>query len=132
MNTHNLFSGWAWLGVLFLAAVFVFWYRFQQKNLHQLHNDIRVLKNHQQQIEEKLKTGQKATLHLLERIKSVEQKTRAGEMQLDHMAQNQGSEKNYSEAIKRVKKGAEVEELVAHCHLMPNEAQLIIMMHGKK
>ena len=132
MNTYNLSIEWAWLGILLLALVFGLWSRYQQKILQQLYHQVALLETHQEQTEEKLNMGKKATLLLLERVKSVEQKARAGEMQLDHMAQNQGSEKNYSEAIKRVKKGADVGELVAQCHLMPNEAQLIIMMHGKK
>ena len=83
-------------------------------------------------LNEQLKLSKKATTTLIDRIKGVEQKTRVGEMQLDQMAQKSSDEKSYTEAIKRVKKGATAEDLVANCHLMMNEAKLIIMMHGDK
>lgn len=36
----------------------------------------------------------------------------------------------YSQAIRMVKKGADVDELMSTCSLSRNEAQLIAMMHG--
>jgi CII-binding regulator of phage lambda lysogenization HflD len=114
--------------ILGLAYIVVALKRNQQhiaERLERVEQVIQVIPDH-------FEKSKRATASLANRLQSIEQKYRAIEMQLDKLTFERTDDKNYTDAIMRVKKGAGVEELVEHCHLMSNEAQLIVMMHANK
>ena len=66
------------------------------------------------------------------RIHKLEARTRRIVERQEQMENSKNSERPYEQAIRMVQKGSSVEDLISVCNLSKGEADLIMMVHGRK
>ncbi|MBT7409543.1 MAG: DUF2802 domain-containing protein [Methylococcales bacterium] len=102
------------------------------KKLNQIESNYQHQKQHLNYVAADANVICSGVVGLNDRLTTIEQRLRQVNERQDRYEMSDQSEKSYTQPIRMVHNGATVQDLMKNCDLTESEAQLIVMLHGKK